>query len=70
MSIYYNFTKSIFGLKGLTPETREAALKTSQFHAQGPFPPGQVKENASTLDLDGKTPENTYRKNAPENRSF
>ena len=46
---------SQFSLGGVTPETREGALRTSQLHAQGNTPT-VMKPGHSIHDLDGATP--------------
>lgn len=61
-------TGTRLGLKGETPEPREAALHTSQLHAQG-VNPASMKGEHSIYDLDGKKP-STYRDNSPEGASF
>lgn len=63
------FKDSDLGLKGKTPERREASLRTSQLHAQENGNTFVINAKASSLDLDGKKP-NTYRDTAPEGASF
>ena len=64
MGILKNQLDSNLSLKGLTPETREGALGTSELHAQG-VAPASLKANHSLYDLDGKTPDK-YLDNKPE----
>lgn len=61
--IFKTQLNSRLGLKGVTPETREGALTTSQLHAQGAAPTS-VKPDHSIHDLDGATPDK-YLDNPP-----
>ena len=69
MGLLDKLPESNFGLKGIQPEIRENAKRTSQLHAQGAGSEWSSKADHSVYDFDGKKPPE-YRDRSPEGASF
>ena len=71
MSLLKKVASSVFGLKGQTPTKFADTASQSKLHYTYSIN-GQPPINdrrPSNLDLDGQTPSNNYKNNAPEGQS-
>jgi hypothetical protein len=67
MSLKSKLKDSVYGLKGVTPEQRAGAKKTSTLHYNSSITDNpDILAQASSLSLKGKKPANNYLDNLPE----
>lgn len=67
MSLFTKLKDSVLGLKGVTPEKRAGAQKTSTLHFQSSITDNpDILAGQSELSLKGGKPANNYLDNLPE----